>query len=368
MKIAVGNSRMDKKWKNRDISWENLCQRVSSTIRTTETVEEYRKLKKGAQDNIKDVGGFVGGTLRGGSRKRGCCTIRNSGCELTHLLFASVSGCKDTRQACFCILTRQIIPVLYRNGFLKRSTLWGLTDCDEQTVHIQPLRLLGFEIQKLHTLQDIPKPKKLLYRIVPKDPDILLPLRTANQMGACAEGLTPVNQRDAAAGVCQKQRVLQRRIAAAHDSYIRAFIKCAVADCAIGYAAADKRHFPRKTQLSVRRASRKNHRFCLSNAVCAADPEARRRFLKPHRLCIDDLRAECARLFGHLPGKFCAGNRRNARIVFHQRRGDDLSAGRFPLQNRDSFSCPGGINCRRQTSRATANDQNLIHLRSPLRQ
>ena len=45
MKIAVGNSRMDKKWKNRDISWEDLCQRVSSTIRTTDTVEEYRKLK-----------------------------------------------------------------------------------------------------------------------------------------------------------------------------------------------------------------------------------------------------------------------------------------------------------------------------------
>ena len=46
MKIAVGNSRMDKKWKNREISWEELCQKVSTTIRTTETVEEYRKLKK----------------------------------------------------------------------------------------------------------------------------------------------------------------------------------------------------------------------------------------------------------------------------------------------------------------------------------
>ena len=31
MKIAVGNSRMDKKWKNRDISWEDLCARVGST-------------------------------------------------------------------------------------------------------------------------------------------------------------------------------------------------------------------------------------------------------------------------------------------------------------------------------------------------
>lgn len=77
MKIAVGNSRMDKKWKNRDISWENLCQRVSSTIRTTETVEEYRKLKKGAQDNIKDVGGFVGGQLREGRRKNGMVLCRS---------------------------------------------------------------------------------------------------------------------------------------------------------------------------------------------------------------------------------------------------------------------------------------------------
>ena len=77
MKTAVGNSRMDKKWKNRDISWEDLCQRVSSTIRTTETVEEYRKLKKGAQDNIKDVGGFVGGQLREGRRKNGMVLCRS---------------------------------------------------------------------------------------------------------------------------------------------------------------------------------------------------------------------------------------------------------------------------------------------------
>lgn len=77
MKIAVGNSRMDKKWKNRDISWEDLCTRVSTTIRTTETVEEYRKLKKGLQDAIKDVGGFVGGQLREGRRKNGMVFCRS---------------------------------------------------------------------------------------------------------------------------------------------------------------------------------------------------------------------------------------------------------------------------------------------------
>ena len=77
MKIAVGNSRMDKKWKNQDISWADLCARCGNTIRTTETVEEYRKLKKGQQDGIKDVGGFVGGHLREGRRKNGMVLCRS---------------------------------------------------------------------------------------------------------------------------------------------------------------------------------------------------------------------------------------------------------------------------------------------------
>uniref|UniRef100_UPI00402A6760 VapE domain-containing protein n=1 Tax=Thomasclavelia ramosa TaxID=1547 RepID=UPI00402A6760 len=71
MKIAYGNSRMDKKWKNTDISWEDFCSRVKNTQRTTETVEEYRKMRKGGQDSIKDVGGFVGGYLKDGRRKKG---------------------------------------------------------------------------------------------------------------------------------------------------------------------------------------------------------------------------------------------------------------------------------------------------------
>ncbi len=77
MKIAVANSRMEKKWKNREISWEDFCKKVSVTQRTTETVEEYRKLKKGKQDAIKDVGGFVGGHLKEGRRKNGSVLCRS---------------------------------------------------------------------------------------------------------------------------------------------------------------------------------------------------------------------------------------------------------------------------------------------------
>ena len=71
MKISYGNSRHETKWKNSDISWEDFKQRVSTTVRTTETVQEYLKLPKSRRDDIKDIGGFVGGHLKSGRRKKG---------------------------------------------------------------------------------------------------------------------------------------------------------------------------------------------------------------------------------------------------------------------------------------------------------
>ncbi|KEI05959.1 hypothetical protein Z954_08710 [Clostridium botulinum C/D str. BKT2873] len=67
--IAVGRTRKELKWKNKDIKWSEFLDRVSKTTRTAETYEEYKKLSKSEQDNIKDVGGFVGGTLKNGRRK-----------------------------------------------------------------------------------------------------------------------------------------------------------------------------------------------------------------------------------------------------------------------------------------------------------
>ena len=77
MKIAYGNSRMEKRWKNNEISWDDFCRRVSTTQTTTETVEDYRKMTKPQQDAVKDVGGFVGGHLRGGRRKTGTVLCRS---------------------------------------------------------------------------------------------------------------------------------------------------------------------------------------------------------------------------------------------------------------------------------------------------
>ena len=70
LKIAIGDSNHALKWVNKTISFDELCGRLETTVRTSESAEEYAKAPKPVRDNIKDRGGFVGGALRGGRRKR----------------------------------------------------------------------------------------------------------------------------------------------------------------------------------------------------------------------------------------------------------------------------------------------------------
>lgn len=77
MIIAVANSRKERNWKNIEISWSDFLNRAGRTIRTAECVAEYRKLSKPRQDEIKDVGGFVGGRLKNGKRKKGFVEYRS---------------------------------------------------------------------------------------------------------------------------------------------------------------------------------------------------------------------------------------------------------------------------------------------------
>lgn len=66
--IATGNSRKTKNWKNISIPWSELLARLSDTVRTPETVAEYKSLSRDRQAEIKDVGGFVGGYCPNGRR------------------------------------------------------------------------------------------------------------------------------------------------------------------------------------------------------------------------------------------------------------------------------------------------------------
>ena len=74
--ISIGKSRFDKKWKNREITWAELLQRLrDAPTMTQETQAEYLRMSKDEQDSVKDIGGFVGGVLEGG--KRGARTVRS---------------------------------------------------------------------------------------------------------------------------------------------------------------------------------------------------------------------------------------------------------------------------------------------------
>lgn len=67
--IATGRSRKETKWKNVEITYQSLIEKLKTTTRTRETFSEYKRMSKAQRDEIKDVGGFVGGSLKGGRRK-----------------------------------------------------------------------------------------------------------------------------------------------------------------------------------------------------------------------------------------------------------------------------------------------------------
>ncbi|CAM3862094.1 DNA primase family protein [Alkalicoccus chagannorensis] len=68
--FTVGSSRNSTKWQKVEESWSDFAERLYRTSRTGESVEEYHNMKKESQDNIKDVGGFVGATFSKERRKK----------------------------------------------------------------------------------------------------------------------------------------------------------------------------------------------------------------------------------------------------------------------------------------------------------
>lgn len=74
--ISTGASREEKSWKNVEVSWEKLVERFKSVKVTGETYAAYLTMTKDQQQVVKDVGGFVGGIVSGGRRKKNSVTAR----------------------------------------------------------------------------------------------------------------------------------------------------------------------------------------------------------------------------------------------------------------------------------------------------
>ncbi len=75
--ISTAGSRKATVWPKSTILWSEFVDRLKTPVRGAETLESYLKLTKAQQAELKDVGGFVGGTFTGDRRKPGCTEGRD---------------------------------------------------------------------------------------------------------------------------------------------------------------------------------------------------------------------------------------------------------------------------------------------------
>lgn len=75
--ITVGNNRKSVNWQPQIIMLSEFYEKLRIPSRSTETMQEYLALKKSEQDDRKDIGGFVAGSLAGPRRRAGVVTGRD---------------------------------------------------------------------------------------------------------------------------------------------------------------------------------------------------------------------------------------------------------------------------------------------------
>lgn len=71
IRISAGASRFAARWPVREFTLREFYQKLAVPVRSSESRAAYLAMGKKKQDELKDVGGFVGGVLTGGVRKNG---------------------------------------------------------------------------------------------------------------------------------------------------------------------------------------------------------------------------------------------------------------------------------------------------------
>ena len=67
--ISTAGSRKAIHWPKSELLWSEFTEKLKVPVRSTETMDEYLALPKNRQAELKDVGGFVGGTFENDRRK-----------------------------------------------------------------------------------------------------------------------------------------------------------------------------------------------------------------------------------------------------------------------------------------------------------
>jgi predicted P-loop ATPase len=69
IKISAAGSRKALLWPSQELLWSEFVARLATPFRSAETLQTYQFLSKSQRDELKDVGGFVGGVLKNNRRK-----------------------------------------------------------------------------------------------------------------------------------------------------------------------------------------------------------------------------------------------------------------------------------------------------------
>lgn len=56
LKISTAQNRKSIHWVTEEINWSNFIRKIGNPVRTTETYEQFIRMKKSQQDELKDVG------------------------------------------------------------------------------------------------------------------------------------------------------------------------------------------------------------------------------------------------------------------------------------------------------------------------
>jgi predicted P-loop ATPase len=75
--ITTGSSRKATVWTQQKLLWSEFIDKCKCPVRSTETLNEYLSFSKTKQDELKDVGGFVGGAFKTQHRKADSVTGRD---------------------------------------------------------------------------------------------------------------------------------------------------------------------------------------------------------------------------------------------------------------------------------------------------
>ena len=67
--VSTAGSRKATYWPKNEIMWSDFAEKLKTPVQSPETMEQYLALPKNRQSDLKDVGGFVGGTFLNDRRK-----------------------------------------------------------------------------------------------------------------------------------------------------------------------------------------------------------------------------------------------------------------------------------------------------------